>query len=181
MEDTLIKPSKPELFMVFDVESIGLHGEGFAFGYVVIKRDGTIVEEDLFSCFPDVAMGEAKNRKWIKANVPSLAIRTLTTRGVRDAFWECWMRWKAVGAVLIAECAWPVEANFLEMCVEDSPVEREWEGPYPLHDLVTLMLARGLDPMTSYPRLKNELPAHNPLNDARQSARLFIELLNIEK
>lgn len=34
------KQGKEMLYMVFDVESIGLHGEGFAVGYVVVDRNG---------------------------------------------------------------------------------------------------------------------------------------------
>jgi len=41
-------------FMVFDVESVGLHGEGFAVGYVVVNGDGETLEEGLYICDPDV-------------------------------------------------------------------------------------------------------------------------------
>lgn len=45
-------------------------------------------------------------------------------------------------------------------------------------DVASVRLAAGLDPLASAPRLDGELPAHDPLRDARQSARLLIEALD---
>lgn len=86
------------------------------------------------------------------------------------------MHWKSKGAYLAAECAWPVEAKFLMDCVRDDFHLREWEGPYPLIDISSVLLARGIDPLGKQPRLESEEPAHNALNDARQSARLLLTL-----
>lgn len=170
-------PSMAEKFMVFDVESIGLHGEGFAVGYVVIERSGKVLEEGLLACRPDAATGSEESRDWVGANIPALPITNRGPRGVRAAFWQTWMRWREAGAVLVADCAWPVEARFLIACVDDSAIEREWGGPYPLHDLASVLLAHGADPLAVTERLPGELPAHNPLNDARQSARQLIAAL----
>jgi hypothetical protein len=182
----------PPLFMVFDVESIGLHGEGFAVGYVIVDSE-TGREEDagLFHCSPDRADGRPAGRDWIEANVPDLADccpgnphhnlpdpRT-APRHVRDLFWWAWERWKANGAILAADCPWPVEARFLLACVADDPIAREWQGPYPLIDVASVRLAAGFDPLATVDRLPDELPAHNPLADARQSARLLIEALSL--
>jgi hypothetical protein len=51
-------------------------------------------------------------------------------------------------------------------------------GPYPLHDLASILLAHGRDPLAKNERLPEELPEHDPLNDARQSARLLHEVLS---
>ena len=53
-------------YMIFDVESIGLHGEGFAVGYVVVNGDGKTLEEGMFVCDPDEAQGTPVNRRWIE-------------------------------------------------------------------------------------------------------------------
>ena len=166
------------LFFVFDVESIGLHGEGFAFGYVVVDESGHELESGLFSTHSNGAAGTADSHKWVKENIPPLEINCISTQMLRTIFWDIWQSWKADGAQLVTDCGWPVEANFLSGCVADYPDEREWEGPYPLLDVSSVLLAAGKNPVGSYPRLENELPAHNPLNDARQSARILIECLN---
>ncbi len=164
-------------FMVFDVESIGLHGEGYAFGYVVVDETGKTLEEGKHSCPMARCVGRLEDREWVKANIPELRETCDWPVDLRKIFWETWMRWKAEGAVLAADCCWPVEARFLAKCVDDSPDENAWDGPYPLHDLASILLAKGKDPLAVTERLPSELPRHDPLMDARQSARQIIEAL----
>jgi hypothetical protein len=181
----------PAFFMVFDVESVGLHGEGFAVGWVVVDSAGVEHEAGRFACHPMYAKGTKAGREWVKDNVPECpethtGAAASPPRAVRGAFWAAWLRWKARGAVLAADVPWPVEARFLAACVDDvrpvvrgGPVladsPREWEGPYPLVDVASVRLAAGLDPIGTADRRENETPAHDPLADARQSARLLVE------
>lgn len=168
-----------DLFMVFDVESIGLHGEGFAVGYVVVRADGQELYAARYACDPDNAAGTAEDREWVAKNIPPLVLTHPTSPSfVRHAFWLDWLQWKAQGAVLVSDCGWPVEARFLAACVDDDPEQRAWQGPYPLYDVSSAMRMGGRDPLATYDRLPNELPAHDPLTDARQSARLWLECLN---
>ena len=168
-----------EIFMVFDVESIGLHGEGFAVAWVVVDSNGVEHANGLLSCPPERVKGSAFNRAWVAENVPTLSATHGGPREMRDAFWAEWMRWKDKGAVLVADCAWPVEARLLAECIDDEPEVREWCGPYPLHDLASVLLALGRNPLATNERLPTELPAHHPLSDARQSARLLVEALRL--
>lgn len=170
-----------KLFMVFDVESIGLHGEGFAVAYVVVDSDGNKHEEDVFACPPDRCYGTSKNRAWVAENIPPIQVTHAEPDDMRTAFWNRWLSWRACGAVLVADCCWPVEARFLANCVEEDIDSREWQGPYPLHDLASILLAVGKDPLATNERLPDELPVHDPLADARQSARLLLEALNSER
>jgi hypothetical protein len=165
-------------FMVFDVESVGLHGEGFAVGWVVVE-DGKVIASAEYACDPKEATGTDSSRDWISKNVPRpiVGYNCRTPRQVRSEFWRAWDYARRKGATLVAECAWPVEARFLAQCVDDLPAEREFTGPYPLHELATLLLLKGINPLEKIPRLPDELPEHDPLNDARQSARLLVENL----
>ena len=163
--------------MVFDVESIGLHGEGFAVGYVVVTADGERVGARHFACSPDLATGDTDGRDWIAENCPEIVPNCDSPSRVRNRFWQSWLSWKDQGAVLVADCAWPVEARFLAACVDDNPVMNSWTGPYPLHELASIMMAAGMDPMATYDRLPDE-PQHDPLGDAKQSARLLIQALS---
>jgi hypothetical protein len=169
------------LYMVFDVESVGLHGEGFMCGWVVVDRAGVEQISGWIAAPPECAEGTEDGLKWVREHVPNLPFPhgdAYTPKDVRFAFWKQWLQWKGQGATLWADCAWPVEARFLRECVNDAPEEREWEGPYPLHEIATLMRAIGRDPLAYYDRLPNELPQHDPLADARQSARLLVECLD---
>lgn len=165
----------PKYYMVFDVESVGLHGEGFAVGWVVLDEKGTEVDNGIAACDPKDCSGTDENRKWIFKKVPLLENNCEYPETVRSFFWTAWKHWKRKGAALFADCAWPVEARFLAACVDDDPVSREWEGPYPLHDIASYTMPLGNDPTATHERLPEELPIHNPLRDARQSARILFE------
>ena len=91
--------------------------------------------------------------------------------GAGSPWFEAFKRWKK-GAVLVADHPFPVETRFL-----DGLTRHGVAMPYPLIDVASVRLAAGFDPIGTEPRLRNEEPAHNPLADARQSARLLLEAL----
>lgn len=175
------------LFMVFDCESVGLHGETFAVGWTVVEHGGRELASGAAACEPALCQGTRAGLAWVEANV---RVR-LTHDGpfqLRETFWRDWLRWKAEGVALAADVPWPVEARFLARCVDDARRQtrggfveeqgrRDWEGPYPLIDVASVRLAAGFDPLADVERLPGELPAHDPLADARQSARLLLEAL----
>lgn len=174
-----MKHTKEQVYFVFDVESVGLHGEGFAVGFVVVDGYGSEIQHGLIACPSDNAQGTKASRDWVTKNVPESDwhCRCLAPSEVRGAFWREYQSWKSRGAILAADCSWPVEARFLAQCVGDDFEAREWNGPYPLVDISSVLFAKGIDPLGKFERKENELPEHNPLADARQSARLLIENL----
>jgi hypothetical protein len=163
-------------YFVFDVESIGLHGEGFAVGVVVADHNGVLREEKLITCDPMKARGTFEDRLWVEQNIPKLPVGYGEASQVRTHFWRHWEFWRDKGATMWADCAFPVETNFLADCIKDEPA-RAFVAPYPLHDIATLALICGVDPTETQIRLVDEKPVHNPLKDARQSARLLMEYL----
>lgn len=167
-------------FLVFDVESIGLHGEGFAVAGGVYIPNGSCQEEFSFACDPDTADGNEAGKKWVGENVPILKITHRNPFHVREAFFLFWenAQKKHPGIVMAAECGWPVEARFVASCIDDHPTMRGWMGPYPLHEIASFMLAIGIDPMEPWAREASELPAHNPLSDSRLSARILFKCIN---
>lgn len=185
---------------VFDVESQGLYGEAFAVGWVVLDGARTI-EEEFAICNPEAVVGgDQKDVQWLRENVypwllgmdaqfPEIGTHVMAdpTTGVpvticndhgalREVFWRALERWKLRGAEVWADVAVPVEANFLRSCVSVSQRTRKWEAPYPLYDVATLSMLAGTGQLQ---RLANELPAHHPLMDSRQSAREI--LVGLEK
>lgn len=172
-----LTPNTP--FFVFDVESIGLHGEGFAVaGGVYIN--GIAHSEFHFACPANAAGGDTQDRDWVLKNIPAQKITHKTSNEIQDAFWVQWAAAKNQhpGILMAAECGWPVEANFLSSCIYQREEARKFAGPYPCHEIASFMLAAGMDPMATYDRLPSELPKHDPLADARQSARLLFEALH---
>lgn len=180
----------PPFFFVFDVESVGLQGHGFAVGWVVIDTaTGATVDREMVYCSLQQALHEASESDvvWVQEHVvPALAeghgVLVPGTLAVRVTFWSAWQRWKERGALLAADCPWPVEARFLMECVRYTRVGMgrmagDFDGPYPLIDVASVRLAKGFDPIVAVERLPDELPVHNPLCDARQSARLLMEAM----
>lgn len=165
-------------FFVFDVESIGLHGEAFAVAGGLYSATGETLREFAYHCNPAEAKGAPDDREWVAKNVtthPS-SIEQANPFLVRERFWNEWMSAKsAFKATMFVECGWPVEAAFLQACIDDHVETRKWDGPYPMHEIASVMLAAGMDPMAKYERLPTELPAHEPLADARQSTRLLAD------
>lgn len=165
----------------FDVESMGLHGIGFAVGWVVLTvDDGELVEEvgvGYLGFDPEVLKPrvDADTVSWLEKNVlPVLEYYNCATlTDMHAAFWGELQLWKKRGALIVADCSWPVEANFLSRCMSLSKVE-PFDGPHPLHEVATMLLAAGMDPLGEYERFENELPKHHPTADARQSARMFV-------
>jgi hypothetical protein len=157
--------------MIFDVESNGLHGEGFAVGWVIQDDKGAIVADGF-------ASSEVESiDPWVAREVlPHLPPATHDNAAdVRSVFWAAWQKAKAQGATLWADCGWPVEANFLSACVADD-INRAWEGPYPMHEIATVFAIAGIDPTAKHDRLPGET-AHHPTGDSRQSARLLFDAL----
>jgi DNA polymerase III alpha subunit (gram-positive type) len=163
---------KPSKYMVFDVESIGLHGEAFAVAWCIVK-DGKIESERCLSCDRDSCYGSDIDRDWVDEYVPMIKITHEHRKDMLNEFWQEWVKQSSEGAALVADCCWPVETNFLSDCVRRHLSERKWQGPYPLLDLTSMFFAHNLNWIAT----GFDLHEHHPLRDARVSAATLIELL----
>ena len=162
--------------LVFDVESVGLHGEGYAFGYVVHKTStGEQVEEGIITCPSALAVGDASGREWIQKHVdPHLPFPVeQTPHEVRTLAWQVLTRWSVRGAVIFVDWGWPVEARFLARCVDDDLRRKTMISP--IQEIATVVELAGAGEDSA--RRPEELPLHNPLSDARHSLRILLQAL----
>jgi hypothetical protein len=177
-----------------DAESIGLYGNIFAVGAVVVNEaTGAEVEQFYAACPIDDAK-DSYRYTWLADNVlPALDSYTCTSRPIVVYEFGKWyeaMMAKYTDLIIVADCGVPVEAFLFRCWVDmdeasrpnaDMPqalarqADRQWRAPYPLHEVATAMYMCGLDPKATYVRLPAELPAHHPTRDARQSARQWVE------
>lgn len=165
-------------YFCFDVESIGLYGEGFAVGWVV--SDGKQeLSSGYLACPHEKAQGRDSDRDWVIENViPHLnEPNCFNPREVRLLFWEALQKAKLQdeNLIILADCGYPANPNFLRDCVKDSESDRMWKSAYPLHEVATKLLACGKNPLGTYPRLETELPVHHPTADAWQSLRVYLQ------
>jgi len=182
-------------YFSLDVESVGLFGRPFAAGWVVVDETGQELEQGYLAYAVDLL---AETDQWIIDNVmPALPLlpKSETVWDVHRTsrahyancscdydlyrrFWTSWTEAKQryPGVVMVADCPWPVEANFLLRCWQEIGFDMQ-DSVYPLIDVASVVLAAGGDPLGSFERLPNELPQHHPTADARQSARILVQQL----
>ena len=167
-------------YFSFDVESMGLLGQPFAVGWVVVDEEGN-EEEEGYLAYPhplkDVASGDLQ---WMKENVlPHLPEPNCEDHlELYERFWEAWTSAQAnyKDIMIVSDVPFPVEAGFLLKCMKYLDLGME-DSPYPVLDVASVLLATGGDPLNEAERLDNEKPAHHPTNDARQSVRQLLEAL----
>ncbi len=177
-------------YFSFDIEAAGLLGPPFAVGWVVVDETGTELEEGYLAC-PLALTAPPSDVRWVQEHVlPTLPIfqneklpshancagvTTMTNR-----FWDAWLeaKEKYEDLVMVADCPFPVEAKFLFGVVVLRQLTMH-DLPYPILDVASVLAAADQDPLGENKRKENELPAHNPVNDARQSARLLVETLDV--
>ena len=172
--------------LIFDVESDGLYGEGFAVAYIVLDENNNIIEFDSV-----MANIEIKN-DWVKENVlPSLDTKKVvkTTKELRSIFYKVLQQNN--DCEIYSDVNFPVETNFLSDIVRDDLDNRAFNMPYPLYDISTLCDINISREKTfnsalfnNFPQLLNskslyELKEHNPLHDSLASAYLLTKNKNI--
>jgi len=159
----------------FDAETDGLYGEVFAIGAVVMNEQGEILDQFAQKClYPEIMS------QWVRDNcLPQLMeIEDCGSRAfLRENFWKFYMKHRD-SCVIMADVAYPVEADLLRKCVEDNLAEREFLGPYPLIDISSLFFFCGISPdMNRIDFAQARGKPHNPLEDAIISARCALKLI----
>lgn len=160
---------KPNI-LVFDVESTSLHGTAFAVGAIVVTREGK--EIDKFELLSTEGLKEASD--WVKENVtPHLSDMPFcnTNRELRDQFYSFYLLHKDSSEIW-ADCCFPVETNFLSAIVKDDFEAREFNMPYPLKDISTIV---DIDIDRNEASEIVGLRKHNPLDDSIASAKILRE------
>lgn len=157
-------------YLVFDVESAGLLGTGFAVGYAIVDDEsGMTLASDWRSSGLDSVQCSNANREWLMENLaPEVlfpdAEHLLSLGELRK--WFIALVEEHRDCAPTSDCGVPVESNFLRDC---------GLNPYPLHEIATALLLAGRDPVGTFDRLPFELPKHHPMMDSRQSGRILLE------
>jgi len=181
--DTVYTFGKTHLFS-FDVETDDLYGETFAFGLTVWDLR---TKENVYTLggFSEL---DAVTSPWCRENIlPHLKetlsgdlIHISSRREMREIFWSHYMQWRDKSIILV-DFQSPCEAGFMKQCVMDDLKEREWLGPYPMHDLGSMLAMLNLNPdldRFKYSSCEN-LTKHNPIHDSITSAKVYFVLEGI--
>lgn len=159
-----------------DVETDGLYGDGFAVGAYVFENGREIDR------FVGIAEIERIQDPWVLENVV-YALKNIPVYSsrldLRNNFWNFWTKNKDQ-AIIISDYGSPVESYFFRKCIEDDIKNRQWLGPYPLHEVATMLLSKGIDPDINrieyvHNLLSHTPKKHHPLDDALVSLLTWVQ------
>ena len=180
-----------DLHMVIDVETMGLYGAPFSVAAVVVNSKGEELESIMLTCNREYVdtMDEAldfygsseqcfRDAEWVKKNVPTVPTEELVEEDqMYLRFYSFFLRWKDKCNIW-ADCPYPCETGFFLRMKQYCLNNTLWFDLYPLLDVTSIVFATGRCPLTTFGRLPQHLPEHNPLNDARHSASLLTRFLD---
>lgn len=180
------------LLFAVDAETNGLYGAPFAVAAVVVSAPA---QSDAEVAPPPTVVARFAARcpitgpvdPWVADHVvPALTDLAQThdaLDGMLDAFWAFWMQ-NRDAATCVTHVGYPVEAGLFRRCVEQDPGTRLFQGPFPLHDVATLLLGAGHDPLSVDAYLAarglSRPPGtpHDPRYDAEAVACAAVDLLD---
>lgn len=165
-----------------DAESDGLYGPFLTVGMLVTDLYGHEIERAYYGI-------KKKNLHitdaWTRQHVLPLMGDYEGCNGegeLLEKVWVFWMRYEQ-WAYAVADVAFPVESRLFECCVRRNEKERKGHGPFPLLDMSSLLLAKGIDPLQERAALlKQPLSGgqHNALYDVMVSAAIWREYFGTE-
>ena len=161
--------------LFIDAETDGLYGEFISVGVCVTDAKGKILEE--YYIGRDLEQMEITS-DWVKENVvPRLGEykEFATQEDLLNEVWDIWQTNK--DATVVGDVIFPVECRLFEETVKLNPEERTFAAPYPLVDVASMLLAKGIDPNISRSELlgTKESEQHNALTDVRWTSRIYQE------
>ncbi len=155
----------------FDLETNGLHGEAFAVGAVVIDGKGKIIDE--FSGRTNI---DGDVDPWVRENVlpaiEDMAIDYTSHVELREAFWGWYLEAEPNSDYVLVNNGYPVEYRFLIECQEADIKNRYWQHPFPILDLVSLLIQIGENLSANKNEFSKEFiekshrKPHHPVHDA---------------
>lgn len=176
--------SKETTLLSVDVECNGLHGKAFAVGAVLVKLDGTVIDEFQARC-PIEGKVDPWVTKYVLPPLKDFAETHDSSRKMRDAFWEWYKQAKQKTDYVMFDNGYPVEARFFISCQDDDIDERYWDHPFPVLELASLLIQVGIKPLAiRYKLVEDETQGHpmlqhNPRFDSWVSALAAIKALKL--
>jgi hypothetical protein len=182
--------TKPTLLLSLDVESYGILGNAFSYGIVLWNIQHQEALDEVYE-FSETSLDEVRERgidQWVEDNVVSVAGKSTTHLEIEESFIHVWSYIQDTynskyQIIWCADSPHPVESLFISNVIRRRLNYRVFEdksdlelSPYPLLDIASMRWSLGLP--TTFDRLPNELPAHNPHMDARQSLRGLLEAID---
>lgn len=168
-------------YIFIDAETDGLYGPFISVAMIVLDRNGN--EESSF--YGGIANPiNFVNNQWVKENVLPIMgeyEHFSDENSLLCAVWNFWKRYTN-NAYMIGDVIHPVESRLMTKCLQLFG-ENEFEGPFPMLDLASILYAKGIDPLIDRKQLLNtdkiDLKQHNPLDDVRITMKIWKNLIGV--
>ena len=166
-------------FLFIDAETDGLYGSFLTVGVVVTDALGNIIQKAYYGIKKE---NMVINDAWTKENVfPILSDYEACEDEdeLLDKVWAIWMKYREE-AYAVADVMYPVESRLFMKCVMKNETERKYQGPFPMLDLSSMLMAAGYDPLADRTQFlkndKDEKQIHNALFDAEMIMEIWFKL-----
>lgn len=171
-----MKTEKRRWFFV-DAETDGLYGPFLS--VAVLVTDETGVEQDRFYGAVQVEREELRS-PWVREHVFPYLSRAeqffKNEQSLLESFWQFWMQYREQ-VFCVADVSSPVESRLFTTCVLQNLPGREFLAPFPLYDLSTLLIARGIPWNANRQELSGlDLTSHDAMDDVRMMAAIWCRL-----
>ena len=173
-----VEMQKNNLFFI-DAETDGLYGKFLTVAIIVTDNNLNEIERAYFGIRKEDM--DVKS-KWVIENVlPILGeYDEVNSEGeLLDKVWELWRKY-ADNAYAVANVPIPVESRLFAKCVEKDLSNREFQGPFPLIDISSMLLAKDINPLEERGILIGEHSkgnVHNALYDVEVMIKIYRKII----
>lgn len=157
-----------------DVESDGLYGSFLTVALIVTDSKGNEIERAYYGIKRE---NMHITEPWVEENViPKLGVyeECETEDELLRKTWNLWQKYREV-AYVVCDVGYPVEARLWEKCTRLDLEENTFKAPFPLVDISSMLLAKGIDPLIDRAKLLgiNGDMTHNAMYDVETTVRLW--------
>lgn len=158
---------------IIDAEVDGLYGPLLTLAVLIADQDGQVIEEFYAGLPKNLASVETE---WVKTNVLPFVGNYHNVDSEEELLDQVWRLWASYGksAICYADVPFPVETGIWHRIMARQEKSSEQEGPFPLIDLASILLAKGINPLTNRLDLaRKSFVLHNALDDVRLTNHLL--------
>lgn len=161
-------------FLFVDAETDGLYGSFLSIAVILTDYEGNEIERYYWGINPKTLQIQSE---WVMQNVVPIMGDYEICRNedeLLDKFWNVWDK-NRENTFAVADVCYPVESTLFQRCVLHDLEERQMKGPFPLLDLSSMLLAKGIDPLVDRVELSDEngKKMHNALTDVEISVEIW--------
>lgn len=162
---------------IIDAETDGLYGSLLTIAVLVTDSKGKVLESFYGGLPTHIAVA---SDPWVVDNVlPFISEYQAfdSEEALLETVWSLWVAHRE-DSICFADVPHPIESRIFSKMVTSHPIERTFQGPFPLIDIASLLMGRGYSPLIDRESLASNFQGHrhNALDDVHLSNHLLTYL-----